>query len=153
MNPSPLRKTYFALADAKLTLQQRKSAAGSLLDLDVKGNLRVLESTTSTGRRCKGNFGDMYNGDARVYERIYDANGQIARAKAKAAASTPLGDLVHPRSLRILACPQTSLRSSDPCNMRGVAAGEENGGDLRPSNLRDAVPRFDPGPLPIPTPP
>ncbi|KAJ7493879.1 hypothetical protein FB451DRAFT_1164744 [Mycena latifolia] len=79
-------KTYFALADAK-TLQQRKFAAGSLLVLDVKGNLRVLESTTSTGRRCKGNFWDMYNGDARVYERTYDANGQIARAKAKAAAS------------------------------------------------------------------
>ncbi|KAJ7685923.1 hypothetical protein B0H17DRAFT_1225227 [Mycena rosella] len=74
-------KTYFALADAKV-LQQRKFAAGALLNVDVKGFMRVLKSTISTGCRCKANFSEFYNRDARVSEHIYGANGRIAKAKA-----------------------------------------------------------------------
>jgi hypothetical protein len=77
-------KTYFALADAK-ALQQRKFAAGALLETDVKGTMRVLKSTTSTGRRCKANFREFYNGDARVFKHLYGANGLVTKNKAKTA--------------------------------------------------------------------
>ncbi|KAF7356431.1 hypothetical protein MVEN_00976000 [Mycena venus] len=53
-------KTYFALADIR-ALQQRKFVAGALLDTDLKGQLRVLKSTTNTGRRCKANFVCLYD--------------------------------------------------------------------------------------------
>ncbi|KAJ7106847.1 hypothetical protein C8R43DRAFT_1243760 [Mycena crocata] len=77
-------KTYFALADVK-ALQKRKFDAGALLEMDVKGTWRVSKSTTSTGRRCKANFSEVYNGDARVFELMYGPNGRITQAKAKAA--------------------------------------------------------------------
>ncbi|KAJ7618215.1 hypothetical protein DFH06DRAFT_1107312 [Mycena polygramma] len=69
-------KTYFALADAK-ALQQRKLAAGAILEADVKGTWRVMKSSTNTGRRCKANFSSFYDGDARVYEHLYSPNGIV----------------------------------------------------------------------------
>ncbi|KAJ7493928.1 hypothetical protein FB451DRAFT_1164796 [Mycena latifolia] len=89
------RKTYFTLADAKV-LQQCKFSASALLDLDVKDNLRVLESTTGTGRRCKANFWEMYNDDVRVYGHIYGANGRSAGGcvvNCHALIRTPTSDL------------------------------------------------------------
>ncbi|KAF9011566.1 hypothetical protein BDZ89DRAFT_1225173 [Hymenopellis radicata] len=63
-------KTYFALADAN-SLQQRKFAAHALLETGVKGSISVLKSTTSTGRWCKANFRQFYDGDARLFGHLY----------------------------------------------------------------------------------
>ncbi|KAF9011568.1 hypothetical protein BDZ89DRAFT_1225178 [Hymenopellis radicata] len=63
-------KTYFALADAN-SLQQRKFAARALLETGVKESISVLKSTTSTGRWCKANFRQFYDGDARLFGHLY----------------------------------------------------------------------------------
>ncbi|KAJ6541069.1 hypothetical protein DFH09DRAFT_1322920 [Mycena vulgaris] len=68
-------------------LQQRKIAGGVLFDADVKGIMRALESTTSTGRRRKPNFREVYDGDAQVYEHLYGATCLIAQTKKAKAVS------------------------------------------------------------------
>ncbi|KAJ7092288.1 hypothetical protein B0H15DRAFT_1021040 [Mycena belliarum] len=80
-------KTYFSLADVQ-ALQQRKFDAGALFDVELKGNIRVLLATASTGRRCKANFSQVYDGDARVYEYLHGPNGRIAQTKAAKAKKT-----------------------------------------------------------------
>ncbi|KAJ7493871.1 hypothetical protein FB451DRAFT_1164737 [Mycena latifolia] len=52
-------------------VRKRRNRAELSREIGRRNNMRVLESTASTGRRCKANFWEMHNCDARMYERIY----------------------------------------------------------------------------------
>ncbi|KAJ7493901.1 hypothetical protein FB451DRAFT_1164769 [Mycena latifolia] len=72
-------------------VRKRRNRAELSREIGRRNNMRVLESTASTGRRCKANFWEMHNCDARMYERIYGtgAAGQIVPKRRRLRRELP----------------------------------------------------------------